>query len=410
MQYFFIGGTNSALSLAELAAVFPGRRLDFTVFKAAAGQTLAVILKPEEKIDAAALIRRLGGTVKTGTVADTGPLKRDGLPPAIIRLVAEHRLNPPRPASGPAKGRKLNFGLSYYGNRRFETKPLAMAIKKELRAAGVSSRWVTSREPVLSSVVVEQNRLLKDGLEIVMIETGGGVRLGQTAAVQPFKELSFRDYGRPARDDRSGLLPPKLAQIMINLARVPQKGSILDPFCGSGTILSEALLMGHENLLGSDISPRAIADAQKNLAWLKSSHSLRVTSYELRVSDATRLSGAAPPGSIDAIITEPYLGPQRGHPDIAKTAKELEALYSRALREFSSLLSPGGRVVMVWPVFREKNKAFPITPEFNGFAITDPLPDGFRAVKKLYPQKRRTLLYGRDGQKVWREIVVLTKI
>ena len=57
--------------------------------------------------------------------------------------------------------------------------------------------------------------------------------LGQTLVVQPFKVLSKRDFGRPARDDHSGMLPPKLAQIMINLARRNDDIStktILDPF------------------------------------------------------------------------------------------------------------------------------------------------------------------------------------
>ena len=88
--------------------------------------------------------------------------------------------------------------------------------------------------------------------------------------MQPFKDLSRLDFGRPARDDFSGMLPPKLAQIMINLAQVQNpEALIIDPFCGSGTILSEALLMGYKDLLGSDISPKAIADTYKNISWIK---------------------------------------------------------------------------------------------------------------------------------------------
>ena len=94
---------------------------------------------------------------------------------------------------------------------------------------------------------------------------GGGQQfsLAQTEAVQPFEQFSARDFGRPGRDDLSGMLPPKLAIIMINLAQTPLNSILLDPFCGSGTILSEAVLLGYTNLIGTDISEKAIADSKK---------------------------------------------------------------------------------------------------------------------------------------------------
>src|SRR5205823_3602162 len=87
-------------------------------------------------------------------------------------------------------------------------------------------------------------------------------------AVQPFEQFSARDFGRPGRDDLSGMLPPKLAIIMINLAANDTISVLLDPFCGSGTILSEALLLGYKNLIGSDISEKAVADTKTNLDWI----------------------------------------------------------------------------------------------------------------------------------------------
>jgi hypothetical protein len=41
---------------------------------------------------------------------------------------------------------------------------LGLAIKKDLKQIGISSRMVTSRDPILSSVVVEQNKLIEQGL------------------------------------------------------------------------------------------------------------------------------------------------------------------------------------------------------------------------------------------------------
>ncbi len=49
---------------------------------------------------------------------------------------------------------------------------------------------------------------------------------------------------------------------------------ILDPFCGSGTILQEAMLLGFKNIYGSDKDKRAIANSKENINWLKKEYKL----------------------------------------------------------------------------------------------------------------------------------------
>jgi len=76
---------------------------------------------------------------------------------------------------------------------------------------------------------VEENDLLASGGEHVLMGVEGKLMIGQTEAVQPYKQWSARDFGRPARDPKSGMLPPKLARLMINLSGVDPKGkTILD--------------------------------------------------------------------------------------------------------------------------------------------------------------------------------------
>lgn len=405
MRYFFVLGSNPTLSMAELAAVFkPGR---FYLLQ----KNIAILESRQEvKSD---ILKKIGGAVKFG-LTDNEPasfFNKD-----ILRSIS---------SAIPEKYQgKFNFGLSYYGKSKINLKILAMEFKKILKQSGISSRWVVSREPTLSSVVAEQNKLTTDrGVEIVIIEFNKKLLLGKTLAVQPFKELSFRDYGRPARDDRSGMLPPKLAQIMINLAGLGSDSTILDPFCGSGTILTEAMLMGYRNLIGLDISNKAIKDTKTNIVWTQSEFKILNFKFKIFNADASQLSKHIAPNSIDAIVTEPYLGPQRGKPDINKTINELEKLYSDSLREFYKILKPSGRVVMVWPVFNLSLRASggseailrasylgkTLNPNLNGFTIVSPIPQPLRnnAFLKLTP--RNTIVYGREGQKVWREIVVLEK-
>jgi tRNA G10 N-methylase Trm11 len=280
-----------------------------------------------------------------------------------------------------------------------------------LKGNGVNSRWVTSREPALSSVVVEQNKLISQGIEICLIPNGNNLLIGQTEAVQPFKELSFRDYGRPARDDLSGMLPPKLAQIMINLAvavETRRSASLLDPFCGSGTILTEALLMGFTNLIGADISTKAIEYTKKNINWIIDKYAIHDTRYAIHNLSTLKLPSIIKENSIDAIVTEPYLGPQRGKFDYFAVKKELEKLYSDSLIIFKKTLKPDGRVVMVWPVFRFRDLKQTISPRLNGFKIISPLPNNFITQPDIHLTDRQTIIYGRPEQKIWREIVILT--
>jgi UDP-galactopyranose mutase len=123
---------------------------------------------------------------------------------------------------------------------------------------------------------------------------------------------------------------------------------------------------------------------------------------------ATELYKKIKPASIDAIVTEAYLGPQRGRHDIRKTIKELETMYSQAIKEFKKVLKNNGKIIMIWPVFRSKKYFDLMTPVTKGFKIVDILPDNFQN-NNLTLSKRNTIIYGRSDQKVWREIIVLKK-
>jgi tRNA G10 N-methylase Trm11 len=422
MQYFFILGANPTLSLAELATVF-GMTGNLSL-----AQSNVAILETEQTL-AADIIKKIGGTIKFGLIY--GVVNRRAIPELPRQFMA--KFVQPQASAG-----KFFFGVSYYGQSKINIKALAMEFKKLLKQTGINSRWVACRGELpfattLSSVIVEQNKLTSDrGVEIVIIQSNNKLLISKTLAVQPFKELSFRDYGRPARDDRSGLLPPKLAQIMLNLAVSPPcKGrlaglgglnslsekskesikntTILDPFCGSGTLLTEALLMGYSNLIGADISRKAIINTQANLNWLKSQFPVSNFRFHLLNIDASQLSKHLAPDSVDAIITEPYLGPPRGKFDMDKIVKELEQLYSRSLTEFKKILKPDGRIVMVWPVFSGKQRNVLLNPDLSDFKIINPLPKNLRTNIFIKLTNRDTIIYGRKNQKVWREIVVLEK-
>lgn len=69
--------------------------------------------------------------------------------------------------------------------------------------------------------------------------------------------------------------PPKVAQMMINLAGPDRHKILLDPFCGSGTILQEAALLNFQKIYGSDQNSQAVKDSQVNLDWLRKNFGIK---------------------------------------------------------------------------------------------------------------------------------------
>lgn len=393
MKYFFILGNNNALSLAELNSVLNLKNPQLL----AADFLLAEI---DEEINFTALINRLGGTIKLGIIRETLAINTNQLVlvDSAIKMAADKQK---RVDEG-----KFNFGLSTYGEGSFNKKDFGIKIKNYFTNQKISSRFVISRENNLSSVVITQNKLIRKGIEIVAIKSQGNIFLAETLAVQPFKDLSRRDFGRPARDDLSGMLPPKLAMNMLNLVKIDYSGTIIDPFCGSGTIINEAALMGYKNFIASDISKKAIDDAYKNFSWLKDLYNIENVQLKLAIRNVLALSKFVKAESVDAIITEPYLGPQRGKIDFKSIIEELELLYSQALIEFGKVLKKGGQVVMVWPNFYGQRA---IKPNYQGFTLKNLLPENLKNSPLLKKSNQGNLIYSRDGQKVFREIIVLEK-
>jgi len=405
MQYFFILGRNPTLSSAEIAAFF-GKR---ATFSSLSGEAILADIQGELSVND--IMPRLGGTVKFGKILEMP----DELAAEDIAEILKNY-----------SAKKIYFGFSFYKleedvstarlkKESQKIKNLAMTIKDLLKDVKIQARWVTSKETNLSSVVVKKNKLLTEaGAELIFLIGKEKTYLGKTLAVQEFEDLSFRDYGRPARSMRVGLMPPKLAKTMINFAQVEKDKTILDPFCGFGTILEEALLWGYTNLIGSDINTETLSGARENLEWLKKNYQLPTTNYQLLECDVRRLSNKFPPQSIDAIITEPYLGPPlRGDepPEkIKNIIKELSDIYLSAFREFKKILKPDGKISILFPVFHTEKQDFflPILDEIKkiGFTVTDPLPKELKKYSFLKTTPRNSILYFRPDQLVWREVLL----
>ncbi|MEI7498217.1 MAG: hypothetical protein WCK11_02955 [Candidatus Falkowbacteria bacterium] len=389
MQYFFVLGNNPELSAAEIMQT---AQANFKNPVYLSGKGL-LLVESDSEIDADMLIRCLGGTIKIGlvkseTTKETAPKQFSEI---LLLKLGKNR---------------ISFGISSY-SERVRIKQIGMTVKTFLKEQNISARWVVSREPQLSSVVVEQNDLLKKGAEFIIWELNKKLFFGLTLAVQPFKELSVRDYGRPDRDEESGMIPPKLAQIMLNLANYSAEKVLYDPFCGSGTILQEAYLQGGYQLFGSDISQKAVLDSQKNIDWLINKFQLEKHSIQIKIGDATRAREVFANIKFDCIITEPYLGPQRGNYEVEQVVKELELMYAKCLIELSSILNIGGKIVIILPIFNQKGQHYSLSDKIVPKSLSWVNYQHKNSIRDNI--KRPTLRYGRVGQRVWRELAVFAK-
>ena len=140
---------------------------------------------------------------------------------------------------------KITLGVSDYSGRasRKTATMEALKLKKILVRHGRSVRVVENKEAVLSTATSLHNGLSgKNGRKVELIKVDDA--WFRVSGVQNIDAYARRDQARPARDAKVGMLPPKLAQILINLCGILPEGSrILDPFCGTGVVLQEALLM-----------------------------------------------------------------------------------------------------------------------------------------------------------------------
>lgn len=138
-------------------------------------------------------------------------------------------------------------------------------IKDTLKTQGHSIRVVQHDNGRVKTATTLHEKLIEKGCELMIIADGAGYGIAQTLWIQDIDAYTRRDIGRE-RSMKVGMMPPKLAQIMINLATKGERSlQVWDAFCGLGTTLIEASHMGHMSLMGSDISADMVTATRANL-------------------------------------------------------------------------------------------------------------------------------------------------
>lgn len=428
MDSILILGRQPALGLAEVESLYGSDKI------VALGSQAALV-----RVDPCLLaFDRLGGSTKFCrhlTTLDTTNWKE--IEKFLVQVSPGHSQRMPEG--------KMRLGLSVVGFdvplRQLEA--TGLTLKKAIKKTGRNVRLVPNKTAELNTAQVTHNQLTgPTGWELIFIRDGDKTVIAQTVKVQDIESYTKRDRERPKRDSRVGMLPPKLAQIIINLAvgllpedklqnicdipagrPVPRKlisKTILDPFCGTGVVLQEALLMGYD-VYGTDIDQRMIdySIANVNDWFVRTLHPDWSVKSTIAKGDATNHTWLDEkwneskddfghfPAQIDFVACETYLGrPFTTRPTaevLNQTVSDCNLIIKKFLQNIHGQLQPGTRLCLAVPAWQTKKD------EFKHLPLLDSLEEnGYNRVSFEHVRESE-LLYYREDQVVARELLVLIR-
>jgi len=388
-MYIAILGRQPALGMAELEHLYGATNTHWF-----SDQTATV------KTDNLS-IERLGGTQKAGQVVIE-------LPADDWHRVSQKIVQAYVQAWSGFEG-KITLGISVYGFNidGREVQKTGIILKQKLKKNNVSMRLIPNTEAILNTATAHHNKLglSNNKVELIVVRGGNGrVIVAESTGAQNITALAKRDQERPKRDAFVGMLPPKLAQMMLNMSLTIDSPAlrILDPFCGTGVILQEAALM-HHAVYGTDLSEKMVKYSQANLEWLASTHHLTIDAT-VHGGDAMDTTWKAP---VDAVVCESYLGqPFSAPPSPAKldeVRKNCNYIISTFLKNVGSQISAGTPLCIAVPAWKSTNNDFTHLPLVNQLESLGYTQYEF---KNITPKE---LLYFREDQIVARELLVLVK-
>jgi tRNA (guanine10-N2)-dimethyltransferase len=185
---------------------------------------------------------------------------------------------------------------------------------------------------ILQSTVGTRVNLRKPDKTFFGVLTSGKLVFGLKLAEMEILTFSER---RPRKKPffHPSAMPSKLARCMVNLSHAQRGELVLDPFCGTGSVMIEAGFVGCR-ILGFDVQRRMVEGSRKNLKYFN------VKAEGLVIADSRKL----PLMRIDHVVTDPPYGKS------ATTLKSTtEQLVESVLVSTWDLLKVGQRICIASP-------------------------------------------------------------
>ncbi len=314
-KYIFILGRDPELSQKELLAYLDARKKLYEILEIS---DIAMILQIEHA-KPSEMIKDLAGTQKIAQIIES-----------FDNLYMGTK-------------NKVRYAISRYGEKDDNLKD---ELKAYFKKEGIKSTIKKSHHQ-------EQDYLNPSEAQniIEIIQYKGNV--ANVVAVFNPKDYKFRDTKRPAQRHLH-TISIRLAKILINLSGAKQGDTILDPFCGIGTLLQEALIMKID-AIGGDNEKSCIDASKSNLDWIQK-HYQSPASYRLVHTDARKINQFIQ--KVDCVATEPYLGPfiknYPTEPQAKRIARELLPLYQETIQNLRKITKKN--IVFITPRFRTTAK------------------------------------------------------
>jgi tRNA (guanine10-N2)-dimethyltransferase len=177
-----------------------------------------------------------------------------------------------------------SFAVRVKRVRRYAAELSTMVLEEKLGQLILKANTgavVNLRKPDKTFVGILSNERLVFGLKLAEIRA------------KPFVER------RPRKKPffHPSAMPPRLARCMVNLTRVKAGDLVFDPFCGTGSMLVEAGLVGCR-VLGSDVQRRMVNGAIRNINYFN------IEPEGVVVADARDPSFS----KVDSVVTDPPYG------------------------------------------------------------------------------------------------------
>jgi tRNA G10 N-methylase Trm11 len=327
MIYFFVLGRNPELSLIEIFSYVKREGNSILNCVQIKNSALIEFSSPLQK----EALSKLGGTISMGEIISKGKIND------ILQQLEKKEIY-----SGIKNNLSyilLNFAedsslekISEYLKKRFKIEKLKASEKKLRRE--ISSQNGEKNSIVSSGSLIDEQYFLFGSKEELFF--------GKIIEKCNYKKIEERDMKKPVRRQELSI-SPRLAKIMINLSEIKIGQTLLDPFCGIGVILQEALLQKIKTI-GIDKNKEAIVGARNNLEWFKFSKE----NYSLITSDSAKIKIKP----VNVLVTEPNFGETLKKIPSSEQAKKMQQKFERLMIEVLNNLkkSISGRVVFTAPL------------------------------------------------------------
>lgn len=350
-------GNNSELSKLELSSILEKISVEEAPFQEWK-KYLLLKLKKEHQIKLVKSLEKSGSIIKVGFIEIEHKVKDiESLSSQITTYLTKTFQSPLF-----QKTKKTKVAINIQSNSTATRKQIHVIIKKSLYQITtnlpieIKIRYPNKESVELSPFQFFKENFHKRGIEITCLNTKSKIFIGHVKWVtNPLKDIK-QDEERPERLFTHGT-SIKLARTLVNLSQITEGNVLLDPFCGTGTILLEGL---KQNLkaIGIDRDPKCVRASKTNLNHFSMKHPAKERvkdKWSIYQLDSQNLNQVLEE-EIGGLVTEPYLGPFiKELPSIEtakKTMNSLENLYTKVLQRSTEYLKIGNRIILIIPEYR----------------------------------------------------------